>query len=96
MLEGIYRTMQNAHAVNSISIPVDIPARNLGVYTDEVLYSVPFLIYKNVRLRAYTPVVATGVQVPYEKSAVNGAGDCVALEDFSTDNFSIGSPYVGI
>lgn len=88
--------MQNAHAVKSVSVQVDIPARNLGVSNDEVLYSVPFLMLKNARLRAYTPVVATGVQVPYEKTASNGMGDCVNLEDFSTDSFSIGSPYAGI
>lgn len=96
MLENIMRPMQNAHAIKSMNVQVDIPARNLGVGTDEVLYSVPFLIYKNARLRSYTPVVATGVQVPYEKTAMNGAGDCVSLEDFSTESFSIGSPYAGI
>ena len=96
MLEGIYRTMQNGHAVRSIDAPIEVPSKNLGVFTDEVLYSVPLLLYKNVNLRAYTPVVATGAQLPYEKTALNGKGDGVELEDFSTDDFSIGSPYAGI
>ena len=93
MLEGIYRPLQNAHACKSVNVSVDVPSRNLGVFTDEVLYSVPLLLYKNVNLRAYTPVVATGVQVPYEKTAMNGQDDCVSLENFVVDDFSIGSPF---
>lgn len=96
MLEGIYRTMQNGHAVRSVSVPVNIPARNLGVFTDEVLYSVPLLLYKNANLRAYTPVVQTGVSQPYEKTARNGMDDSLNLENFVVDDFSIGSPFAGV
>ena len=96
MLEGIYRQIQNGHAVKSLAEPIEVPAKNLGIFTDEVLYSVPLLLYNKQNLRAYTPVVATGAQVPYEKTALNGVNDCVSLEDFETDNFSIGAPYAGV
>lgn len=96
MLEGIYNKMQNGHAVKSLSVPVDIPNKELGVFDDEVLYSVPLLLYNKANLRAYTPVVATGVQLPYEKTAKNGQNDAVKLEHFEVDAFSIGEPYGGI
>lgn len=96
MLEGTYRRMQNGHAVRSIDINVDTPSKNLGVFTDEVLYSVPLLLYNKANLRAYTPVIATGAQLPYEKTALNGEGDAVELKHFVVDEFSIGSPYAGV
>lgn len=96
MLEGIYRTIQNGHAVKSVSAPINVPSKNLGVFTDEVLYSIPLLLYKNANLRAYTPVIQTGVSQPYEKTARNGQNDCVSLENFVVDDFSIGSPFAGV
>ena len=96
MLEGIYRSIQNGHAVRSLDAPIITPSRNLGVFTDEVLYSIPLLLYKNANLKAYTPVIQTGVSQPYEKTARNGMNDAVSLEDFSVDDFSIGSPYGGV
>lgn len=96
MMENAYRGIVNALGRKSLlKTPVN-PAKALGVGDDEFRSNVPLLIFTEQHLPAQRPVVVSPYSLPYEKTAVKGAGDAVSIEQFETADFSIGEPFAGV
>lgn len=89
------RALFNAHGLKALLRPVDNPNVNLGVASDERHDSIPMLIFTEQHLPVAKPEFQPFNQIPYEKAQRKGSGAVLSLEDFETENFSIGSIYGG-
>ena len=88
-----YRKMCNAQALKNLCKAPTLPAENLGVGEDEYHADVPLVIFANQHLPAQRPLVVNPNTLPYEKTAANGAGDRLTMDDFTTNDFQIGEPF---
>lgn len=84
---------QNAHALKALIKPAIMPAPALAVAGDDEMSNVPLLIFRDQHLKIPGPVMPDLQKLPYEKTAVKGAGDTLSMEDFETDMFSLGDSY---
>lgn len=86
----IYKKIINAQALKShLKAPL-MPDDNLAIGDDEKLDSVPLVIFRDQHEPPTRPVVQDRNQIAYEKLAVKGSGDTLSLDDFVTDDFSVG------
>ena len=93
MLEGVSRKLYNAHGMKSLTKPVTDPPAHMSVGGDDEMSNVPLVIYRGQSLPQPAPVVDYIQNIPYEKTALKGAGDTLSLEDFVTDDFNLGAEY---
>lgn len=88
-----YRSMTNAFALKSLLKPPEMPETALSIGDDEYHASVPLVIFRDQHAPATRPVVVSQNSIPYEKMAAKGSGDTLSLDNFVTDDFSIGRAY---
>ena len=93
MLENQYRNTVNALGFKSLFKSPMTPAENLGIGSDEYHADVPLVIFTEQHQPAQRPLVVNPYSLPYEKTAVKGAGDNLSMADFETSDFDIGMPY---
>ena len=93
MLENQYRNTVNALAFKALRKNPQDPAENLGIGADEYRADVPLVIFTEQHLPAQRPVVVNPYSLPYEKTAVKGAGDTLSIANFETADFDIGAPF---
>ena len=94
MLEGYYKGLQNSHAVRSLIKTPLMPHVKLAIAGDDNMQNIPLKIFMEQNLPMPEPTMEKIQNQSYEKLALNGVGDYVTMDDFETDNFSIGSPLV--
>ena len=95
MLNG-YRNLQNAQALKSLIKAPTMPNANLAIAGDDEMSNYPLLIFRDQHLKQPTAVTEDILTMPYEKTAVKGAGDTLSMEDFETQSFDLGNPYDGV
>lgn len=93
MMEETYRPMVNAHGLKALLKTPQDPNENLGIGDDDYRADVPLVIFTEQHLPAQRPVVPSPYSLPYEKTAIKGANDSLSMENFETDNFSLGLPF---
>ena len=89
----VYKQMLGLQAYKVLTKFPTHPTENLAIGEDEVLYSIPLLIFTKQQLPTAKPVSYYDSKTPYEKLAVKGANDVLSIDDFVTDNFSLGRIY---
>lgn len=92
----IYRQLINLQGFKVLTKFPEKPAENLAVADSEVLHDIPLLIFTKQQLPYKNPVVDYSVSTPYEKTALKGANDTLSLDNFVTDDFSLGVPFTAI
>lgn len=95
MLEGYYRNVQNAFGAKALLKAPHMPNPNLAIAGDDEMMNIPLLIFRDQHLRMPTAVTEDVLTMPYEKTAIKGSGDTLSLEDFETQNFTLGPPTDG-
>lgn len=88
-----YRNMCNAQGARALLKSPVMPNPNLAVADDDYKADVPVLIFTQQHQPAQRPVTVNPYTLPYEKTAVKGAGDSLSEADFVTNNFDIGAPF---
>lgn len=84
------------HSLKALIKPVEIPSETLAIGPDERHDSIPLLIFTNQHLPTVKPTAVKLNQLAYEDVQRSGTGASLSLDDFETDNFSIGTPYMAI
>ena len=87
------KSILNAHALKSLMKPTDTPNKNLATGEDEHRANIPLLIFTEQHLPQPKPEVLRPTELSYEKVQKNGTGASLALDDFETQNFNLGSTY---
>lgn len=87
------KSILNGHALKALLKNVDTPSKNLATGEDEHRKSIPLLIFTEQHLPQPKPEVLRPTELSYEKIQKNGTGASLALDDFETQNFSIGQTY---
>ena len=87
------KVLLNQHALKSLLKSPEIPDVSLAVGEDEKRDNVPLLIFTEQHLPMPTPEIVSERMQSYEDVQLDGTGASLSLDYFSTDNFSIGSPY---
>ena len=85
--------MQNAHGLQALHRKPVFPNKNLAVAHDDEMASVPLLIFRDQHLPMPGPTVDNPLYTPYEKSVGKGSGNTLSMEDFETENFTLGDEY---
>lgn len=88
-----YRNIQNAIALKSLLKNVDMPKEKLAIADDDEMQNIPLLIFKNQSPSPVAPVIPKPQQLSYEETAVKGANDKLSLDDFVTNQFTLGDPF---
>ena len=89
------KNILNIHALKALLKPVDTPNVNLGVSEDEKHSSIPLLLFTEQHLPVPSPEMQPLNQISFEKAQKPGSGVVLSLEDFETENFTMGTPYGG-
>lgn len=92
MLEG-YRLTQNAHGLQALLKRPVFPAKNMSIAQDDEMSNVPLLIFRDQHLPMPGPTVDNPLYTPYEKAVGKGSGETLSMEDFETENFTLGDEY---
>ena len=87
------KNILNGHALKSLLKNVDNPSISLAVGSDEEHKNIPILIFTEQHLPIPIPEIEPIRNKSYEEVRLDGTGVSLALDDFDTQNFSIGSPY---
>lgn len=93
MLEGVMRNIYNAHGLKALAKDAVRPNRNLAIGGDDEMSNIPLVIFRDQHMPMPAPVVESVYNLPYEKTAIKGANDTLSLDDFVTDDFSLGAAY---
>lgn len=91
-----YRNIQNAHALHAISKAPTMPNENLAIGGDDEMSNIPLVIFRDQHQRMPSATLPEIMSLPYEKTAVKGAGDTLSMENFVTDDFQLGSAFDSI
>ena len=87
------KELLNMHALKSLLKSPETPDVSLAVGEDEKRDNVPLLIFTEQHLPQPMPEIVSERMLSYEDVQLDGMGASLSLDDFSTDNFSIGNPY---
>ena len=88
-----YRNMQNRHALKVLTKTPTMPDPALAVAGDDEMANIPLVIFRDQHLKMPGPITESLLKMPYEKTAVKGAGDTLSMADFETENFDLGAAY---
>lgn len=85
--------MQNAHGLQAHLRQPVFPNKNMAIAHDDEMSNVPLLIFRDQHLPMPGPTVDNPLYTPFEKTGVKGAGNTLSMEDFETNNFTLGDEY---
>ena len=94
MLDGYKERNLNIHGLKALLKNPIMPDMNLGIGDDDTRVSIPLLIFCDQHL-PIPGVVMDTANSSYEKEAVKGAGDTLSIDNFVTDDFSLGDSIQG-
>lgn len=85
-----YRSMINRQAYQALTKSPVMPPAKLSIAGDDEMSNVPLLIFRDQHLPLPQPVTQRMTELSYEKTAMDGAGDTLSLDNFVTDDFQLG------
>lgn len=88
-----YKNIVNALGLKSLLKAPIMPNPNLAIADDDEMSDIPLLIFTYQGSKPTIPVVPNITEIPYEKTAQNGANDTLDMKDFVTDDFNLGAVY---
>lgn len=95
MLNGYKQSVLNMHGLKSLLKAPDMPNENLAIGGDDMMCSVPLLIFCNQQPPMPTPLVDNIANSSYEKQGITGDGVAVEIGNFVTDDFDLGAAMAG-
>jgi len=94
MMDGYRQGVLNVHALKALTKPAIMPPAALAISGDDQMQNIPLRIFCDQHLPMPSPTVDKTQNMSYEKLALNGKGDYVTIDNFSTDDFDIGRPLI--
>lgn len=95
MLDG-YRNIQNMHGLQALLRGPVMPNPAMAIADDDEMSTVPIVLFRDQHLPPAAPVVESPLYTPYEKAVAKGSGNTLSMDDFVTDDFSLGDEYADI
>ena len=92
MLNG-YRNLLNLHGFRAMMKGATMPNPAMAIGGDDEMSDTGIVIFTHQNLPAPVPTVEAIYNLPYEALAVKGANDTLSMEDFVTDDFTLGAPF---
>ena len=71
----------------------EFPAKAMAIANDDEMSNVPLLIFRDQHMPMPGPTVDNPLYTPYEKAVGKGSGNTLSMEDFETENFTLGDEY---